>query len=153
MNSWTGLEQRWRDTLLAAMIPSARREPVVGTANGELSARGSHAAAPELPGLAELNLEPFWSELERCAPPLLRLGLRVAVWALTWAPLLLLGRARTFGGLRRTDQDRLIDRATRSRWALLRQLALTLKVVACLAYFRDPAAREPFAPNDQPALT
>lgn len=130
MNTWSERERRWRDALLTAVIPASALEP-------------------EQPGLAEVDTEPFWSEMERAAPPLLRLGLRVAVWVLTWAPLLLIGRARSFGRLADSEQDRLLEQASSSRWYLLRQLVMTLKAIACFAYFRAPTARRRFAPNDE----
>ena len=79
--------------------------------------------------------------MEGEAPGLVRLGLRVAVWALTFAPLLLLGSLRLFPGLAPDRQDLLLQRAAGSRFYLLRQLVTTIKALACLAYFRDPRVR------------
>jgi hypothetical protein len=123
------MERRWRDALLAAMIPAG------------------DCAAP--PGLGELDTERFWREAQRTAPPLLRFALRLAVWALTWLPLLIVGRARRFGALSPADQDRLLVRVSSSRSYLLRQLVQTLRVMACFAYFRAPEVRRHFAPNDR----
>lgn len=120
MIPWTRFERRWRDALMAAVLPPA--------------ADGS------LPGLGDLDLDGFWRELRAAAPPVLRAGLRASVWALALAPLLL-GRRRTFLGLSADERDALLARAAGSRSYLLRQMALTLKTLACFAYFRDPAAR------------
>jgi len=120
---WTTTELRWRSTLLGAMIPG---EQLAG-----------------LPGLAAIEQQPFWALFEQAAPPLVRLGLRAAVWVLTcWAPLLLLGRLRLFGSLAPADADELLLRAARSRSYLLRQLVTLLKVLACFAYFHDPEVRQ-----------
>lgn len=130
MNTWSERERRWRDALLAAMIPAS-------------------ALDSEQPGLEAVDTEPFWNEMERAAPPLLRLGLRFAVWVLTWAPLLLIGRAHSFRRLAGPEQDRVLERAASSRFYLLRQLVMMLKAMACFAYFRVPTARRRFAPNDE----
>lgn len=130
MNGWSERERRWRDALLTAMIPAS-------------------ALDSDRPGLGEVDTEPFWSDMEQAAPPLLRLGLRFAVWVLTWAPLLLIGRARSFRRLAGPEQDRVLERAASSRFYLLRQLVMMLKAFACFAYFRAPNARRRFAPNDE----
>jgi hypothetical protein len=125
MKSWTGFERRWRDALFAAMIPSSQ------TCEGAA-----------IPGLIELDLTAFWEILERQAPPLLRLGLRASVWALTFAPLLVVGSPRLFSSLPEARRDLVLRRAAGSRLYLLRQLVTTIKALACLAYFTDERARE-----------
>jgi len=121
VTGWTKTERCWRDALLAAFIPANE--------------------AAGLPGLGDLDLAGFWVTVEQRAPALLRLGLRVSVWCLTFAPLLLIGSPRLFTGLDAERRDRMIDRAGRSRLYLVRQLVTTLKAVACLAYLRDPGVR------------
>lgn len=113
MNGWTALERRWRDVALEAVMP----------------------------GFAEVDHGPFWAALDRAAPPLLRLGFRVAVWTVTWAPPLALGRLRTLPRLPPADRDRLLARLAGSRLYLARQLVTTLKLMACFAYLRAPAVR------------
>lgn len=115
----TRSERRWRDALLAAMIPGAG----------------------DLPPLGELDLAPFWAIVKDTSPPLARFGLRAAVWTLTWLPLFYLGKPLPFHRLRAGDRDRFLLMAAHSRWYLVRQLAATIKVFACLAYLRDPRVR------------
>ncbi|MBW1880539.1 MAG: hypothetical protein JRI25_03980 [Deltaproteobacteria bacterium] len=119
---WLPMEQRWRDCLLAAVLPP---DPATGRA-----------------GIGDLDLREFWEQLQRVAPPLIQLGLRAAVWVLTWSPVFLLGRLRSFGGLSPEERDTLLVRAAGSRWYLLRQLADLLKLMACFAYFRHQSIRE-----------
>lgn len=121
MTGWTSVERRWRDALLAALIPRSEET--------------------DLPGLGELDLLPFWEVVDREAPSLLRLGLRIAVWSLTFAPILLIGTPRLFAKLDRARQDTMLNKAAASGSYLLRQLVTTLKTFACLAYLRDPMVR------------
>jgi hypothetical protein len=118
---WLPFERRWRDALFAAMLP--RLDP-----DGP-------------PGLGELDLASFWPRFHAAAPPLLRLGLRAAVWAFAFAPLFLRGRLCFFSGLPEGEQDAVLLRAAGHRRFLLRQMALVVKAVACFAYFQDPSAR------------
>jgi len=118
---WTGLERRWRDALCAAMIP---RPP-----------------GGELPGVGDVDAEAFWAEYEQSAPDLLRLGFRASVWALTLAPPVLLGVPKTFGRLQPGQRDRVLEKVARSRFYLVRQLPLTVKLLACFAYLRDDDVR------------
>jgi hypothetical protein len=120
VNGWTGLERRCRDALFAAMIPG---DPASG-----------------LPPLGTLDLAPFWEEIGRVAPPLLRFGLRGVVWALTLLPAAY-GHARPFPALSADARASVLGRAAASPFYLVRQMVLTLKTLACLAYLRDPAVR------------
>lgn len=119
MNGWLACEDRWLRALLLATIP-----PSAAT-----------------PGLVAVNLATFQTRLDRAAPPLLRLGLRAATWILTWLPLLLPTFFRPFFGLSDDDRDRFLTLMAASDVFLLRQLAATVKVIACFALFADTDAR------------
>lgn len=75
----------------------------------------------------------FWLEFERAAPPILRAGLRAAAWLLgAWLSRLPVeARGERLAAL------------ARSRSYLVRQLVLGAKLVACFAYFWDPAHEHP----------
>jgi len=119
--NWTALERRWRDALMAAMLP--RVEGV------------------DLPGYAELDHAAFWQRFYAVAPPLLRFGLRVAVWVITWWPLFTLRAARPLHRLERSERDDVLTSLGASRWYLVRQLVTTVKMVGCFAYFNNDAGR------------
>lgn len=121
MIGWTEPERRLRDALFDALLPG---DPDSG-----------------LPALGSLDLHAFWEDLDRAAPPLLRFGLRAAVLALALLPLFILRVPRTFLGLDAAERQRFLERAATSTSFLVRQVLLTLKTVACLAYLRDPAVR------------
>lgn len=121
LNGWTDPEIRARDALFAAMIPGDRDAG--------------------LPPLASLDLSSFWASLDRSAPPLLRLGLRATVIALAILPLVILRAPRTFLALDDAERDRFLELAAKSPSYLVRQMVLTVKALACMAYTRDPAVR------------
>jgi hypothetical protein len=117
---WTRLERRWCEALLAAVIPDF----------------------PPLPGLGTIALEPFWQIFDDAAAPLLTFGLRAStVVFCLFGPLLLLGKPCLFTSLSSDERDEMLVRAARSNRYLIRQMATTLKAMACFAYLRDPAVR------------
>ncbi|MBM4344324.1 MAG: hypothetical protein FJ100_13220 [Deltaproteobacteria bacterium] len=120
--AWTHAETAWRDALFGAMLPRG-----VGRSGR--------------PGFADLDLAAFWSRFERAAPWTLRWGLRASVWLLTWLPGPLGFGWRSVARLRADDRDRYVAMLLDSDHWVLRQLADTLKIVSCFAYFQDPAVR------------
>ena len=90
-----------------------------------------------MPGLGELDLQPFWERFDQTAPASLKFGLRAAVTALSLAVPLLVGRVATLKRLSDDELETLVTKAHESRVFALRQMAETLKIVACLAYFHD----------------
>jgi hypothetical protein len=89
-----------------------------------------------------LDLDGFWPAFRAAAPPLLRAGLRAAVWTLTLAgPLWFAGRFARFHRLDADARELVLQRAAGSRSYLARQLVNALKVVACFAWCADPGAR------------
>lgn len=121
--NWFAFELRWRDALLAALLPSA-------TAG--------------LPGIGQLDLGGFWREFARRAPWTLRVGLRAIVWALTWLPLYRGLDLRPLHRLGPAQRQAFLQRAADSKLFVLRQLLATLKVVAAFGYFADPGVRAAF---------
>jgi len=99
-----------------------------------------HAMVPApgdgLPALAQVDLRDFWRRFDAAAPLHLRLGLAAAA-VLLGQVLPLLSRGRSLAALSAADQDRVLQRA--ATLPGLDQLVLVVKVVACLAYFDDPA--------------
>ena len=125
MIPWSQTERRWRDTLLGAMIPGAPER--------------------SLPALGDFDTRAFWRQFGRVAPPLVRLGIRVAVWVITLAPLFVIGKLSLFRKLKAPDRERVLRRLGDSRFYLLRQLVLAVKALACFAYFHQAPVRARFA--------
>ncbi len=92
-------EARWRDAIVAALLPD-------------------HAVSPA-----------FWDDFGRTSPIVLRLGVRAAVLALWLCPPLVLGHLRTFGGLDVAAQAVVLARVAGHRIHVVRQLIVPLKLV------------------------
>lgn len=116
--SLPAFESRWRDALLDAMIP----EP----GNG-------------LPPMARVDRGAFWPRFERAAPWTVRFALRAATYVIGGLAPLLLGHRRVFARLDPAARDDVLQRAARLPGGA--QLLLVVKLVACFAYFDDPAVQ------------
>ncbi len=82
----------------------------------------------------------FWHTFDRSAPLLLRAGLTIAVFWLTWLPFLRHGRP-----LHRLDpaqQTAFLQGMAQSRFYVHRQLTLVVKLLASLALGTDAGARQ-----------
>jgi hypothetical protein len=114
---WTRAELRWRDALLAALLP----------------------APGPLPGAGDVDLEAFWPHFAAAAPAHLALGFRAAVTleaaVLPW----LLGYFRTLPALTPDERDAVLRRA--DALPVFRDLLEVAKVVGCLGLFADPAVQ------------
>jgi len=115
---WTPSECRWRDALLAAMVPAGQRHG----------------------GVAALDLHEFWSTFARCAPADLRIVWRLSVWLLTWGSLLRAGRP--FYALPPPRREHLLQAWAQSPSYLVRQMVMLVKTIAAWALLADPATRQ-----------
>ena len=70
-----------------------------------------------------------------------RLGVYAGMWIAMTAPLWLWGRLRSAAGLEPVERARLLAELLSHRVFFVRELTLLLKLVACMAFFRDPAIR------------
>jgi hypothetical protein len=70
-----------------------------------------------------------------------RLGLRVAIVLAFTAPLWMGRNLGTLASLPREERSHVLDAMSRHRFFFVRELCLLLKLVACMAIFRSPAAR------------
>lgn len=121
MDGWFGFEREWLATLVEAMIPG---DPELGR-----------------PGVAGAENATFAAQLDVAAPPILRFGLRASVWLLTWMTLWPGFGGRPFFRLDGDRRDRFLVWAGTTDAYLVRQLATTIKLIACFRYFHDPALR------------
>jgi hypothetical protein len=96
---------------------------------------------PGPPSMATLDVEGFLAGLFERAPLEPVLGLRIALWVITFAPLFALRRFTTLGGLVAADRERVLRVLASSPLYPVRQLLLLLKAMAALVYAADPQVR------------
>lgn len=83
----------------------------------------------------------FWAALAAHGPAYLAPGLRLAVHGLTFLPVVMRGFGRPFYALDDGARARCVEALAAHPRTTVRQLLSTLKVLACLALFEDPAVR------------
>lgn len=111
----TGLERRWLALVFEAILPDG--------------------VSPGFPGMRQVPLASFLDDFESAAPGRMLAGVRLALaFVFLGAPLVFLGRLRTFAGLAPEDRLELLKRLRASDVYVLRELPVLLKSVACLAH-------------------
>ncbi|MFK7989119.1 MAG: hypothetical protein AB8I08_24080 [Sandaracinaceae bacterium] len=115
-----GIERRWGTTVLSGFAPSgAQMAPMPGEIDW---ARGLDDF------LDRASFEGRWA---------VRLGLLMAMTAPVW----LWGRLRSAARLSEAERARLLDALLAHRFYAVRELALLLKLVACMTLFRSARLR------------
>jgi hypothetical protein len=117
----TKLETTWAEAAMGAIFPGSR-----------------DAGLADLRGM---DLRGFLSQVMSTVPFQAALGLRLAIWIVALAPLLVLGRFTTVVGLDRAAREDLIARLLANRSYALRSLVLILKTIGALLYAGDDAVR------------
>lgn len=120
-------ERGWAEALFAAIVPAS---DVDGLPPFHFPLAGEHAT--------------FWRCFDEAAAPLVRAGLRPMLYTLTFLPVLS-GFGRPFFALTTEERARFLDVASADERYFVRQALTTLKMLACFAYFEEPAARDRFA--------
>jgi len=93
-------------------------------------------------GAAQAPMGNFVDDFLARAPLPAVLGLRAGLWLVMLAPLLVLGRPRTFLGLSPADRFALLDRLRKSDLYLVRESATLFKIVACLGFCGLPPIQQ-----------
>ncbi len=114
-------ERRWAELLFDAVLGT-------GGKNG-------------LPPLEAIDRTGFWRCLGEATPPYFGPGLRATVHALTFLPMTLAGFRRPLFALSREARLACLEHLAHDERFLVRQMLATLKILACFAYFEDPAVR------------
>lgn len=112
-----GFERRWMTTLFEAIYPSGY---------------GIEVTAP---------LDRFADAVVRVAPTRVALGLRAATWILTLLGPLLAGRFSTLTALTPDARAQVLDRLSRHRVFLVRELPMLMKTVGAMGVFGVPDAQ------------
>ena len=119
----TALERRWAEELFGAIL---------GVGGGE-----------GLPAFETTDRTAFWRCFDQAPAPLVRAGLRPMLHTLTFLPLVS-GFGRPFFKLATEDRERFLEGVARDERYFVRQSLVTLKTLACLAYFDDAGVRGHF---------
>lgn len=100
-------------------------------------------ADPRLPhGVLDLGFDAFYREFEHSATPFMRTAFGLALLAATWMAPVLVGARPPLGRHSRDVRERALEAMATSRFAILRQLLVLLKVVAALSYGGEASVRE-----------
>ncbi|NOU26967.1 MAG: hypothetical protein HOO96_03590 [Polyangiaceae bacterium] len=121
--SWkclTGVEHGWAASVLDAMFPRGASLPL---------------------GIADMDVRGFLDRTFTSFPTEPVLGLRLTLWIIVFAPLLVLKRARLFPSLPRPEQERVLDALFKSPIYAVRQLCVALKATAALLYAGNARVR------------
>jgi hypothetical protein len=121
----TGVERRWTGLVLSSFSGSAAGFTV---AEGPLSE-------------GKVDYLSAASCFAGAASEKARLGFRVAVLLAWTAPLWMGRRFGMMGSLDAEERSAVLDAMSRHRFFFVRELCLLLKLIACMAIFRSPAAR------------
>lgn len=128
----TKTERAWAEELFAAIL---------GTG-------GDDGLVP----FEDVPREVFWKCFDDATAPFVRAGLRPMVHTLTFLPVVS-GFGRPFFSLSREERERFLRAASESPRYFVRQSFVTLKTLACFAYFDDPRVRAPFDAVPPPGAT
>jgi hypothetical protein len=118
----TAIERAWAEELFGAIL---------GTGDGAL------------PPFDAIDTAAFWQRFDEAPPPLVRAGLRPMLHMLTFLPVVS-GYTRPFFRLAPDERARFLEQAARHPRPFVRQAVITLKTLACFAYFDDPSVRSHF---------
>jgi hypothetical protein len=92
-------------------------------------------------GVAEMDLDAFFDDVVAKLPPEPAIGLRIAFFALAFAPLFTIGRFATFPSLARADRERVLKVVASSQVYVVRSILIGIKAVLSLFYCGDPRVR------------
>jgi hypothetical protein len=122
----THTERTWAEALFAAILPAGE---------GDSLPRFVHPLTGER--------ATFWRCFDDAPAPLVRAGLRPMLYTLTFLPVIS-GFGKPFYSLDADERERFLAVAAADRRYFVRQALVTLKTLACFAYFEAPDVRAHF---------
>jgi hypothetical protein len=117
----TRWENRWAEAAIGAIYPGSSED---GFAD-----------------VRAMNVPGFLQRVVRTIPFKAALGLRLAIWLVALAPLLLLRRFVTIAGLGPDEREAVVARLVASPRYAIRSLVLILKTMGALLYAGDDGVR------------
>jgi hypothetical protein len=125
--SLTPFERRWAAAAMEAIFP--------GSIDTGLS------------DIRMMNVDGFLRELMIALPFQAAAGVRLAVWLVALAPLLVIWRFATISRLALEDREKVIQSLLASKWYAIRSLVLVLKTMGALLYAADDGVRTRMLPG------
>lgn len=119
----TSIERAWAEAIFASILAT-------GGADG-------------LPPFSSIDPNAFWEAFASAPAPLVRAGLRPMLHTLVFLPIVA-GFGKPFFLLSPEERARFLAQAASDRRYFVRQSLVTLKTLACFAYFDDPRVRARF---------
>ena len=116
-----GFERRWLDAVFDTILPSGSESP--------------------LPGAREVPLDRFITDLTHHAPARMRVGLRLALWFVTFAPIVLVPGWRIFPSLAPDVRLAVLRRLQKNPRYLIRESVLLLKAILLVGYCGLPSVQ------------
>lgn len=117
----TGLEKRWAHVAFDVIYPGHEEAGLVG--------------------MRSIDTSSFLDELYAYIPFQAGLGLRVAIWIATFAPLFVIARFAMLATLAREEREKVLYRLMASKSYAIRSLVLILKTMGAMVYAGDAAVR------------
>jgi hypothetical protein len=117
----TRLEDRWARATLSAMFPGAREDG--------------------FDDIVAMDLSGYLAETTGDMPLRAALGVRVAIWVVALAPLLVVRRLVTIAGLAADERERVVATLAASRSYAIRSFVMILKTIGCMLYAGNDAIR------------
>lgn len=114
-------ECRWAEGILSTIFPGSAEEG--------------------LDGIGTMDVAVFLRDVMRSLPLRAAFGMRIAIWLVSLAPLVVIGRLGLFASLGVTDRERVLQRLVASPRYGLRSLVLLLKTIGALLYAGDARVR------------
>ncbi len=105
----------------------------------------------DIPGVADVGIDAFLAQVRRETTPLVWLGLVIAAVLFALSPILTVSVPLPSMLLPAGLRDRHADRVCSSRFYLLRQSIVLLKMYACLCWGQAPAVRARLSVAPYPA--
>jgi hypothetical protein len=118
---WLAFELRWREELCRAALPEAEGR--------------------DRPAWIDVDADEVWQRFDAVAPRALRHGWRAMVWVVQLRPMVRRGRPHRFGTLSPAEQALRLSVLNQRESRVGSQLASAFRLVVCIAYLSDGAAR------------
>jgi hypothetical protein len=122
----TGFEKTWGQAALGTMFPGSREDG--------------------FDDIARMDVRGFLADVIGSLTFKAALGLRVALWMVAFAPIVVLGRLVMLPGLDAAERERVVGALSNSRWYSIRSLAMLLKTFGAMLYAGDERVRARLRP-------